>query len=176
MTIKYVWREPFTPFAGVKGADAQVVGEAIQKIKNDNGGELRPRLIWQAAKAPRHPLHKFYPWDVQVAAESYWDHVSRKLAGSIRVLTDDDRPDDPSGPAFISISEKSGVSYRTIGEVLDSTELQAIALRQAERELEAFEKRYRMFTEICDAIRKARELVAKRRAKASKAEEKRASA
>jgi hypothetical protein len=171
MAIKYVWRE-VTPFASVKGLTAQVVGEEIQKIKDDHGGDLRPRYIWEAAKAPRHRLHKaFTNWELQAAAEAHWDSVARKLTGSIRILSDSERPDVPSGPAFISINDKSGTSYKTIGEVLDSEALQAIALSAALRDLQAFERRYGMFEEICDLIREARKLAEKRRARSRKSDD-----
>lgn len=164
MTITYVWKEPFTPFAGVKGSDPQVVGESIQRIKDDHGGQLKPRYIWTAAKSPRHPLHKYgWSWDVQEAAELHWDHVARKLAGSIIVLTDDDRPDDSSGPAFISINAKEGVSYKTLGEVLDSNDLQVRLLEQAGKELKAFERRYQMLRDVCEVISTARALIEKKK-------------
>jgi hypothetical protein len=163
MTIKYVWREPFTQFAGVKGSDAQEIGESIQRIKNDHGGDLRPRYVWQAAKSVRHPLHRYFLWDQEAAAQAHWDSTARKLIGSIRIVGDDDRPE--GSPAFISINAKEGVSYKTLDEVLDSEDMQALVLRQAEQELKAFERRFQMLSDICAVIRKARVMIEKRRAK-----------
>jgi len=148
--IKYIFRDTVT-FRGARDVDPQVIGEALQKIKDDNGGDLQPQYVWRAAKIARHPLHKHFQWDIQLAAEAHWTDTSRQLIGSVRIARDDDRSEPM--PAFISINDgKNGTSYRTVAEVMDNTELQIIALRQAERELEALLQDVRGYLQ-CDPAR-----------------------
>lgn len=65
--------------------------------------------------------------------------------------------------AFLSVNDKDGISYRTVSEVRSSRDLQARVLKQAEKELEAFETRYRELSDICRLVREAREIVIQRR-------------
>lgn len=48
---------------------------------------------------------------------------------------------------------------------MSSVDLQLSVLKQAERDLAAFERRYRDLEAICDTVRQAREAVVKRRQK-----------
>lgn len=158
--IKYAFKEVVT-FRNASKADAQKIGETLAKIEADSGA-LTPTAIWQAAKSPKHPLHKHYNWNVEEAAIAHWEDVSRSIVQSIRVVNDDGRP--PS-IAYVSISDKKGTSYRSMGEVLGSAELQLATLKAAERDLEAWQKRYHELIDACEMIRKTRDVLAERRSK-----------
>jgi hypothetical protein len=72
-------------------------------------------------------------------------------------------PDRDPIRAFHSIvTPDTGRRYHTVKEVQRSADLQIRLLRQAERDLIAFERRYRELTEICTLISEARALVQKR--------------
>lgn len=157
--IKYQFREPLT-LKNANKADAQRVGEALAKVADANGGQLKPDAVVREAEQPRHYLHKFFEWDNKAAAEKYRLDQARHLIRCIDIVRDDD--DEEPKPAFISIADK-GTSYRKLGEVLDSAHLQARALEQAERDFEAYERRLAVFKDICAAIRDARDVIRRRR-------------
>jgi hypothetical protein len=160
--MRYVFRnEPLT-IKAAKKANPQVIGEALAKIAEQQGGRLTPEAVVEAARSPRHPLHKHFEWDDQAAAAAFRLDQARGIIRIVRV-EDDDAPEG-CVRAFLSVADK-GTAYRGVQEVRTSVSLQTLVLRQAERDLEAFERRYRELTEICDLVRVAREALSDRLAR-----------
>lgn len=160
--IKYVFNDerPLT-IKNAKKADPQKIGDALTAISNKVGGRLTPKAVLQEAKAPKHFLHQYFEWDDALAADHFRQDQARTLIRCVQIVNDDDA--DKFAPAFLSISDKSGVSYRPLQVVMASTELQLAVLQRAERDLESFERRYRDLGDICDLVRVAREKASARR-------------
>lgn len=160
-TIRYTFKEGPIPLKNAKEADPQRIGEALAEIAAATDGHLTPRATVDAARDPRSALHPHFEWDDAAAAEAYRLDQARELIRMIRI-EDDNQENDP--PAFLSVNEgKAGVSYRTYGDVLGSVTLQDAVLKAAERDLKAFEDRYRRLEDICNIVREARERIAARR-------------
>jgi hypothetical protein len=161
-TIRYTFRDGPLPLKNAKEADPQTIGTALAEIAAASEGHLTPQATVAAARDPRNALHPHFEWDDSLAAESYRLDQARSLIRMIRI-EDDAQENDP--PAFLSVNEgKAGVSYRTYGDVLGSVTLQDAVLRAAERDLKAFEDRYRRLEDICEIVRSARERITERRA------------
>lgn len=159
--IKYVFRDaPLTIKNGAK-ANPQKIGEALAKISASGAGSLTPSAVVDAARLPRHVLHPHFEWDDQKAAESWRLDQARILIRCIHI--EDEEAPEGRAPAFISVTQKSGVSYHTLAAVRESSDLQASILVAAERDLEAWEKRYHMLQDICEIVRNARETINNRR-------------
>lgn len=160
--IKYRFKEdePLTIKAADK-ANPQKIGEALGKIAADKGGHLIPSAVVQAARDAKHVLHRHFEWADKVAAEKYRLDQARSLIRCIYVENED--AESGVTRAFLSIREKSGTSYRSITDVLNSADLQQRVLAQAERDLISFETRYSNLEDICGLIRVARERLAVRR-------------
>ncbi len=165
--IKYIFAtdEPL-PIKNAKKAKPQKIGVALEKIAAEHNGRLKPEDVVNAARDQAHPLHQYFEWDDKIAAESYRLDQARGIIRLVRV--EDTNMSDGTARAFISISDDIGVSYRTIGEVKGSADLQMAVLKAADRDLEAFQMRYRNLVEICEAAQTARDLVKARREKAEK--------
>lgn len=162
--MKYIFAEkPLTIKAAAK-ANPQKIGDALQAISTANKGRLTPKAVVNAARDPKHPLNRHFEWDDSKAAEAFRLEQARTIIRIIRV--EDADAQDGNVRAFLSIGEKSGTSYRSLDDVKSSPDLQAIVLRQAERDLLAFETRYRELSDICEVVKTAREkVVARRRTK-----------
>lgn len=160
--MEYIFKDGPVTIKNAKKANPQTIGSALAQIAQQQKGRLTPPAVVEAARNNRHPLHKFFEWDDAVAAESYRLDQARTLIRSVRIVGEDDA--DPA-PAFLSVSDKGGTSYRTLADVMDSADLQNTVLLAAERDLAAFEKRYRTLADICEIIRDAREKIAARRNK-----------
>lgn len=160
--IKYLFREdePLRIKAADK-ADPQVIGESLAAIRDKVGGRLEPKAVVDAAREADHPLHKHFEWDDQNAAQSYRLDQARSLIRIVRV--EDDTVDEGNRRAYVSIKDKHGVAYRSVDDVLRSRDLQDALLGQAEKELEAFERRYRELQDICIIVRTARERIKQKR-------------
>ncbi len=156
--IKYVFKDEPLTFKGAHKANPQKIGEALESVTTANEGRLRPAAVIEAAREKKSVLHHHFEWDDDVAANAYRVDQARTLIRSIRV----EESDDEHRPAFLSIHDASGTAYRAIAEVMSSRDLQLAILRQAGRDLDAFDKRYRELTDICDIVRGARERVGER--------------
>ena len=42
---------------------AEVIGEALEKIRNSHGDRLKPEDVVAAARPKSNPLHKHFEWD-----------------------------------------------------------------------------------------------------------------
>lgn len=142
-------------------ADPQKIGEALEKISATAGGHLTPEAVVIAAKDRKSVLHKHFEWNDEKAAEAYRVDQARSLVRCIHI----DGQDTENGiaRAFMSIREKSGTSYRGLSDILGSADLQARILAQAERDLLAWENRYKQIEDVCALIREARKRLSARR-------------
>jgi hypothetical protein len=160
--VSYTFRDGPVTIKNAKRADPQKIGTALAKIAEQQKGRLTPPAVVEAARDARNPLHKHFEWNDQLAAESFRLEQARMLIRSVALVGDGDT--EPA-PAFLSISDKIGTSYRSMGEIMDSADLQSAVLASAERDLIAFEKRYRQLKDICEIVSDAREKIAARRTK-----------
>lgn len=158
--VKYVFRddEPLR-IKGSKNADPQMIGEALTVIAGLGGGEITPKAVVEAARSPDSALHNHFEWEDRVAAESYRLDQARRL---IRVVRIEDQ-DASSGyvNAFLSVNS-GGISYRPVEAVRRSADMQMAVLRQAKRELEGFQSRYRDLQEIFPDLSSAVEKIDRR--------------
>jgi hypothetical protein len=152
--LRYTFREPL-PLKNAKDADPNVIGKALEEIAAKNDGELTPVNTVAAAKSPRHVLHRHFEWRDHLAAQQYRLDQARTLIRCVQLVDDKDKS-QTARPAFLSITDKAGTSYHGIGEIMKSSTLQAAVLKQAERDLEAFERRYSELSDICVLIRDAK--------------------
>lgn len=151
--IKYVFKDSILPIKNAEKANPQKIGEAIAKIAAEHGGRFMPEHGIQAAKDPKHPFHPHLEWNDKVAAHAHRMDQIRQL---VRLIATVDEETADTKPAFISVSD-DGVAYRTVSEVESSASLQLQVMRQAARDLRAFEHRYRRLADICASVKVMRE-------------------
>jgi hypothetical protein len=153
---RYVFKDAPITIRNAAKADPQKIGDALAMVSKAANGRLTPEAVVNAARSTKSPLHWHFEWDDKLAAQAHRLDQARTLIRLIRV--EDEKTQD-AVPAFVSVSDH-GTSYRSIGEVTSSRELQLLVLRQAERDLKAFERRYHMLQDVCIAVRNAREGIA----------------
>jgi hypothetical protein len=162
MPIRYEFKEKPITLKGAKTASAQRIGEALADIKQRTTGICNSKTVLDAARSPRHYLHRFFEWRDTVAAEKYRQEQARELMSCID-LVETKANKEKRLPAFVSIMDKGGRSYYAIQEVVSSVHLQDLALKQAEADMEHYERRLSQFAEIARAIARARQLIRERR-------------
>ena len=159
--MKYAFNDDgaIVAIKNAKNADPQAIGEAIERVRLDRGGELHPGDLVDAAKDPASVLHRHFEWDNKVAAESYRLDQARAIIRLVRVV---DKDGDQSR-AFVSIRSDHGVSYRSIGDVLQSKDLRERVLEQAEKDLAAWQTRYRELHDLVERVEPIRAEISRRR-------------
>lgn len=60
--------------------------QALEKIAEEQGGDLTPDAVIEAAKNPANILHSCFDWDVNRAALENWRAVARGLIREVRVV------------------------------------------------------------------------------------------
>ncbi len=160
--IRYSFREdePLR-IKAAKDADAQKIGEALDAIAKSADGEIIPKAVVDAARSPKHPLHAHFEWNDALAAEAHRLDQARHIIRIIRVV--DAEATDGTSRAFLSVTEKAGTSYRRLADVKMSVDMQNAVLKAAERDLDAFQRRYRDLLDVCDAVARAKEMIQRRR-------------
>ena len=130
-------------------ADPQVIGEALDAIRVESGGQLHPQAVVAGARDPKSVLHPHFEWNEAKAAEAHRMDQARALIRSIRVI---DEEDDQRRPAFLSIRADDGIGYRAFRDVIASVDLRERLLAQAQRDLDSWTLRYRELREIVELV------------------------
>jgi hypothetical protein len=142
-------------FRNGRDADPNVIGRSLAEIAAAHDGQLRPRDIVEQARAPRHPLHQYFEWNVEAAAQAHWLNTARALTRSVMII-DGKHPGEPPKRAWLSVDDADGVSYHSIDTVLKSADLKLAVMRRAERNLRAWEQRYQEIKDVLEVVTTAR--------------------
>ena len=81
---------------------AQVVGEELSRIEQENGG-LTPDSVLESARSEESRLHDAFEWRDDVAAERFRLGQASKMIRSITVVMEDDTSREPVS-AFVNIT------------------------------------------------------------------------
>lgn len=160
--VKYVFREPVV-IKNADKADPQKIGEALAKVAAKHGGQFIPKYVVEDARDKKNPMFLHFEWDNDIAADAYRLDQARALIRAIQIV--DEEAEGGSVPAYISINDKSGHSYRSIADIKGSADLQAKVLAQAEKDLEAWERRYKALSDVCEVVRQAQKMIRRKREK-----------
>lgn len=147
--MKYVFKaDEVLAFRNSKDADPQVIGEALDHVRVNAGGALHAGDVFDAARDPKNPLHAHFEWDREAAFVAHNMDIARALIRVIRVV--DVEAAEGNVRAFINVraADTGQHSYRTVADVRSSPDMSAVVLAAAERDLEAFLRRYRELKEI----------------------------
>ena len=125
----------------------EVIGE-LERIREENGGLLKPDSVVGEAEDPESPLHGCFNWD---DAEAGYQYRLIQAASLIRTVTVHvvPRPDtDLKVRAFVSLPSDRGVGYRRVEEVLADPMHRSELLEMAKRELLAFKNKFKALSEL----------------------------
>ena len=146
-----------------KEFNPEAFAKAALDVRDETGG-IKPRAVWKAAENnPTHPAHKHIEWDDAKAAGMHRDDQVRAMLRLVSVLlpgTDEPVPRFHSLPA----ERGGGQRYFEAPKIISSEYMTGKLLEQAERDFQAWRKRYGMLVNIVEyargieaAIKKARE-------------------
>lgn len=68
---------------GFKPEDAQVIGARLMFLAGDE--QVTTQEVVADARDPRSPLHAYFEWDVEKAAEAHWLDRARELVRAIHI-------------------------------------------------------------------------------------------
>ena len=107
---------------------------------------LKPQTVVDFARDPNTALHSRFTWDDSAAAERYRLWEARQV---IRVAVFTPKGSQEKVRAFVSLRADRGEGgYRATVDVLSDAELRAKMLEEALDELQIFERKYRILSEL----------------------------
>lgn len=131
----------------------------LEEVRRNAGGLLRPADVVAYASDPARALHSRFTWDDSKAAHEYRLWQAREV---IRVCVAVVHDDHPPVRAYVSLQDdrqEPGGGYRTLHSVLRNATLRESLLEEAKADMERFETKYSLLSELADvftAMRKAR--------------------
>ena len=131
-----------------KQKESEVTSE-LRRIAEENGGLLRPADVVGAARFEESPLHSWFEWNDDAAAEQYRLWQARQI---IRVNVTYLQTMGKSVPyrVFVSLSSDRTAAggYRVTTDVFRDDAARAVMLADALRELRAIQFKYRNLREL----------------------------
>ena len=156
MNQKVIQRVAWRSKATTRGLSAEEVYEALEQIREAEGGRLSPEAVVQAAKAKKHILHSFFEWDDRRAAEIGRLAQARVLLTDIKVFVEVEESEPVKVNAFVSMkrdlddddSSANERGYQAVVEVLQSPVGRQALLRDALDQLQFWRRKYAALNEL----------------------------
>lgn len=141
----------------VSKADFEVIRKAVVDLSARPEG-VRPEDLLEEARSAKSPLHKFFEWDNDVAAEKYRIEQARKLiyTVTIRIIEDGHEP-MRTNYAVRVVDIARGSVYRPIQDVMDNPAQRAQIVQRALLELQMWESRYESIVEFASIFAATKE-------------------
>lgn len=128
------------------GVKAQIVGEEIEKIEQEQGS-VTAQAIVNAARSEENPMHSLFEWDDHIAAEKFRCDTAGRILSCLVVTSEIEEPTR----AFVNIVEvahsNKGV-YANIKSAMENNETREIVLKNAIAELMAIRSKYSNLSEL----------------------------
>lgn len=132
---------------------------ALRSIAAKNDGVITPEAVVEAARDERSPLHKSFTWDDNEAAEKWRLFQARQLLRVSVVMLDRDGGKQPIR-VFVSLTPdraEDGGGYRETVAVFENREWRRQLLSDAKEEMEVFQRKYAMISELSEVFRAMRQ-------------------
>ena len=137
--LEYKWRDGFVPH----GADPQKVGVELLKL----GRNFTAHDVVEKAQDPDSALHSLFEWDDTKAATQYRLYQSRVIVASLQnVVVIENKKECVRG--FINFRVENKKMYVPIATAVKSDEIRAQMINKAYSELQAFQRKYRVYSEL----------------------------
>ena len=131
--------------------DAQVIGPILNKLANENKSTSNDIVL--EAKKKRSPIHSFFEWDNDIAANEYRLEQARLMARSIvvKIQTADGEKDIR---AFhpIQVVRDNKKSYLSIEIIKSNPEYAEQVIVEAKRQLRTWKDRYNIYRETLNEL------------------------
>jgi len=100
--------------------EAQVVGEKLHELAEQNGGELETKSVLAEAKKRTSILHKYFEWSDTKAAHEYRMHQARHLIAVVVELRWDKGVEEEQKSFFSVSKDRPSPVYITVDTVVQN--------------------------------------------------------
>lgn len=157
---------------GVSKEAAQFLGEQFEAIADQE--PLKPETVVERARPEMAPLHPYFEWDDEAAAEQYRLVQARYYLRHIAVIREDDGEPirafhvvEVHRAKFQSTMNEDGEDddlpsdeeFKPLREVMAEPYLMSQVVDKALRELKGWQQRYAQYSELQSVASKIKELI-----------------
>ena len=151
MSMIYVWKDG----SRLKG-DPNIVGKELEGIQ-EQFGAISAEYVLDNAKQEESPLHQYFEWNDQEAAEEYRLVQARLIIRSVAVRFDRSEDDIITTRAFVEIKDNEAGPYMSLESVVFDDGMRHQLIEQAQRDILQFERKYETLVEIIEIIQPVKE-------------------
>lgn len=130
---------------------AAVAGSVCEELDRTVG--LTPENLVDASRPEDAPLHQEFEWNDELAAEEYRKTQARLLISNLSIVIEEQKQEPVR--AFFSLQSgfrKNSGLYESTIMILGDDQKREKLLETAKKELEAFKKKYQLFSELADVF------------------------
>ena len=124
--------------------------EAIAELENIlelSEGLINPEDVVLRAAKKTNPLHDYFEWQDGEAAHQYRLYQARKLI-RVWVVVLPQKPQSPVRMMVSLTSDRGGLGYRRLTDVMEDAELRAKLLEESKRDMSYFRRKYALLSEL----------------------------
>ena len=134
------------PGARLRDEDAEIIGPVIDRLARERGAATARNLLSEA-KDPASPIHRYFEWDDEKAAEAHRLERARLLIRSIRIVVE--TTDAPIETRAFHVTTSAGqTGYRSASVVFADEDMSAQVIKTALRELAGWRLRYQQYRKV----------------------------
>ena len=128
---------------------AQAAGEYLETLEQAHG-EITPKIVLDSARSEDCLLHPCFEWNDGVAAEKYRETQARFLIRNLVVKVEQADSTPQAVRAYVNVAQDTGTtgSFIAVKTAMDDAEMRAQFLKNALRELQAFQEKYKNLSEL----------------------------
>ncbi len=134
--------------------DAQIAVDTIHGLQKSLGKcSITAKELLDASRGTDAPLHSCFEWNDSVAAEKYRVEQARHIISSIEIrFVETDTPEHFKQTRYLlniaPVAPKSQGQFVTVDVAFSNEQYRAAILKNAFRELRAFQTKYRKYQEL----------------------------
>lgn len=140
-------------FQAGASSDAETVGNHLEHLRQHFKGELTARDVLDDARNPNSPLHTFFEWSDNIAAEAYRLEQARGLIRSVVAIYTSDEAPAQRVRAYVHVPEPGANHYRETAHAMSQTKTRELVLKRAWRDLQVWRSKYRDLREFAALIK-----------------------
>lgn len=151
MSYTYGWKPGA---AGFKKGDPQAIGEALEAIKEAEGGRLATASVVRHARSNKSPLHGCFEWNNGKAASAYRKMQARNMIASLVIHVETQEKQVESAFVNVVLKSEKGADqfYTTEHEAMSDDRMRAYVLEQAKREAARYRDKYKHLRELSRVV------------------------
>ena len=131
------------------------VTEALERIaKDDTDGLVQPAAVVDQARDPKSPLHRYFEWDDNEAAEQYRLYQARNLIARVKIVYEDPNQSNGARRGYVPI-ERAAADPDLYEQVVRDAQAGMIAYRNR---LSAFQTAHAIVLKIDAAIKETKKI------------------